>query len=172
MRRMLGALALALGLGWAASPARAQDHAAQPDEHADAMAAHMEQVHAQLGLSQAQVERLRQVHAAHASAMRAHCDQVRAAGGPNEETHRALHAQMEAEMQAAHREMMAVLTEAQRARLDSLMAAHQAAEAGHEQAGHDMAAMHAQHGEHAPADMARMHEMHESMCPAASPSRR
>ena len=148
MRRTIGALALALGLGWAAQPAHAQDHAAGPGEHANAMAEHMEQMHRQLGLTDQQVAQLRQVHERHAQTMRAHCDQMHA-GTAAQANEQQLHERMMAQMQAIHRDMLAVLTDAQKARLDSLQAAHHAEGGEHAHAGHDMAAMHAQHGEHA-----------------------
>ena len=163
MRRMLFALALLLGLGMAASPARAQeDHAAMMERH-----------HRELGLSPAQVERMTAIHASLAATMRDHCARVQAAGGPNAQTHAALHGEMEAAMENAHRQMMAVLTDAQRAKADSLMSAHHG-----EMAGHDMAAMHAAHdaGGHASHDSTDMAKMHASMhgeggmCAAASTS--
>jgi hypothetical protein len=149
---MLCALALLLGLAMAAAPARAQDQ----DPHA-AMVEH----HRELGLTPAQAERMAAIHASLAAAMRTHCAQVRAAGGPNAQTHAAMHGQMTEAMESAHRQAMAVLTAPQRAKLDSLHAAH------HGGAGHDMAAMHARHdgeathAEHDSAGMAKMHaEMH------------
>src|SRR5215213_696312 len=99
MSAMLCALALLLGLGMAAAPARAQD----PD-------AAMMQLHRELGLSPAQVERMTAIHASLAATMRTHCDRVRAAGGPNAQTHAAMHGEMTAAMESAHREMMAALT--------------------------------------------------------------
>lgn len=171
MRTMTGALAVMLGLGLAAAPARAQDHhhpAAPAREHADEMQAHMRELHEQLGLTQAQETRLMAIHTRHAAAMREHCTQVRAAGGPNAQTHQALHGQMVAEAQAAHREAMAVLTAAQRAKFESLQAARHAEMAGHHAAGgHDM---HAAHDSTAAADMLEMHG-DAGMCQAASPSR-
>jgi len=163
---MLCALALLLGLGMAARPAHAQeDHAA------------MMQMHRELGLSAAQVERMEAIHTAHAAAMRDHCARVRAAGGPNAQTHAALHGEMTAAMESAHRQMMAVLTDGQRAKVDSLHAAHHGGAAGH-----DMAAMHAAHdsaghdahgGAHDSSDMAKMHaSMHGEggMCAADAPA--
>lgn len=156
MRTMLCALALLLGLGMAAAPARAQE-----EDHHDVMMEH----HRELGLTPAQTERMAAIHAELAAAMRTHCAQVRAAGGPNAQTHAAMHGQMTQAMESAHRQAMAVLTAPQRAKLDSLHAAH------HGGAGHDMAAMHAGHdgqaghagheAEHDSAGMAKMHaEMH------------
>ena len=166
MRPMLGALALLLGLGMAAAPARAQEQ----DRHAAMMAEH----HRELGLTPAQAERMAAIHASLAAAMRTHCAQVRAAGGPNAQTHAAMHGQMTEAMESAHRQAMAVLTAPQRAKLDSLHAAH------HGGAGHDMAAMHANHdaaahAEHGAAhDSAGMAKMHggAGMCSvdAAAPA--
>src|SRR4051812_20344269 len=113
MRTMLSALALLLGLGMAAAPARAQDHAAMMEQH-----------HRELGLSPTQVERMTAIHASLAATMRTHCARVRAAGGPNAQTHAAMHGEMASAMENAHRQMMAVLTDAQRAKADSLMATH------------------------------------------------
>jgi hypothetical protein len=152
MRPMLCALALLLGLGMAAAPARAQDQ----DRHAAMMAEH----HRELGLTPAQAERMAAIHASAAAAMRTHCAQVRAAGGPNAQTHAAMHGQMTEAMESAHRQAMAVLTAPQRAKLDSLHAAH------HGGAGHDMAAMHARHdgaATHAAHDSAGMAKMHAEM---------
>jgi hypothetical protein len=160
---MLSALALLLGLGIAAAPARAQDHAAMMEQH-----------HRELGLSTAQVERMTAIHASLAATMRDHCARVHAAGGPNAQTHAALHGEMASAMENAHRQMLAVLTDAQRAKADSLMAAHHGAAAGH-----DMAAMHAMHAahdsgaDHDSTDMAKMHaSMHGDggMCAAEHPS--
>ena len=163
MRTMLCALALLLGLGMASAPARAQD---DRHDHAAMMAEH----HRELGLTPAQAERMAAIHASLAAAMRTHCAQVRAAGGPNAQTHAAMHGQMTEAMESAHRQAMAVLTAPQRAKLDSLHAAH------HGGAGHDMAAMHAAHDgsaathdAHDSAGMAKMHaEMHGggAMCSA------
>ena len=168
MRTMLCALALLLGLGLAAAPAVAQDQ----DPHAAMMEHHRE-----LGLTPAQAERLAAIHASHAATMRAHCERVRAAGGPNAQTHAAMHGEMRDAMEAAHRQAMAVLTAPQRAKLDSLHAAH------HGAAGHDMAAMHgaghegaghASHGAgHDSTEMAKMHAaMHGEggMCAAHAPA--
>ena len=158
---MLCALALLLGLGMASAPARAQD---DRHDHAAMMAEH----HRALGLTPEQTQRMEAIHTRLAATMRAHCERVRAAGGPNAQTHAALHGEMQAAMETAHREMMAVLTDAQRAKMDSLHAAH------HGPGGHDMAAMHAAHdsaghgghGEHPmPHDSAGMAKMHEEMCP-------
>lgn len=173
MKKILAALALALGLGVAASPAFAQEHGAQQHrEHADAMAAHMERMHAQLGLNDAQVARLRQVHATHMEAMRAHCEQMRATGQATAETQQQRHAQMQRAMESAHRDMLAVLTAEQRARLEQLHAEHQRQHGeGGDRAAHAGHGEHAQHGEHASADMAKMHEMHAGMCHAAAPAR-
>jgi hypothetical protein len=162
----------------AAAPARAQD------EHTEMMQMHQRE----LGLTPAQVERLTAIHTRLAATMRTHCERVRAAGGPNAQTHAAMHGEMTAAMEAAHRDAMAVLTAEQRARMDSLHAAH------HGGAGHDMAAMHAAHGSgsdraahaghegaghdaaHDSSDMAKMHaSMHGEggMCamPPASTAR-
>lgn len=151
MRTMLCALALLLGVGMAAAPARAQDH---PQDHAAMMAEHQRA----LGLTPEQMQRMEAIHARLAAAMQAHCARVRAAGGPNAQTHAAMHAEMQAAMESAHREMMALLTPAQQAKMDSLHAEH------HGEGGHDMSAMHAGHGEHAmPHDSAGMAKMHEEM---------
>ncbi|HEV7587135.1 MAG TPA: Spy/CpxP family protein refolding chaperone [Longimicrobium sp.] len=156
MRTILRALALLLGLGMAAAPAHAQEQ----DHHAAMMEHHRE-----LGLTSAQAERMAAIHTGLAAAMRTHCAQVRAAGGPNAQTHAALHGQMMEAMESAHRQAMAVLTAPQRAKLDSLHAAHHGGE------GHDMSAMHAPHdgAAHDSAGMAKMHaEMHGggAMCSA------
>jgi hypothetical protein len=162
---MLCALALLLGLGMAAAPARAQEQ----DHHAAMMEHHRE-----LGLTPAQAERMAAIHASLEAAMRAHCAQVRAAGGPNAQTHAAMHGQMTEAMESAHRQAMAVLTAPQRAKLDSLHAAHHGG-AGHDQAmhaGHDATHAMASHGDaHDSAGMAKMHaEMHGggAMCSADS----
>jgi len=151
----------------AAAPARAQD------DHAAMMQMHQRE----LGLSAAQMERMEAIHAAHAATLRDHCARVRAAGGPNAQTHAALHGEMEAAMQNVHRQMMAVLTPTQRVKADSIHAAHD-----REMAGHDMAAMHAAHdsanhaahgGGHDASDMAKMHtSMHGEggMCSADAPA--
>ena len=151
MRTMLCALALLLGLGMAAAPARAQDQ----DRHAAMMQEH----HRELGLTPAQAERLATIHTSLATTMRTHCAQVRAAGGPNAQTHAAMHGPMKEAMESAHRQAMAVLTAPQRAKLDSLHAAHQGA------GGHDMAAMH--HGAAAGHDQAATHAAHASADHAA-----
>jgi len=154
MRRMLCALALLLGLGMAFAPARAQheQHAPQGQhDHAAMMAEH----HRALGLTPEQTQRMEAIHTRLAASMRAHCERVRAAGGPNAQTHAALHGEMQTAMETAHREMMAVLTDAQRAKADSLHASH------HGPGGHDMHAEHGQHG----AQHADMAKMHEEMCP-------
>jgi hypothetical protein len=145
MRKTLGALALVLV---AAMPARAQqhDHAQmqQHGEHGEMMmqpGAHAALMHRQeLGLSAAQVQRLTAIDSVQARGMRDHCARVRAAGGPNAQTHAALHGEMTALMQTAQQGADAVLTQAQKATLDSLHAAHHGAMAAH--AGHDMQAMH------------------------------
>ena len=153
MRTILGALALMLAL---AAPAAAQggDHMAmmmRPGAHAALM--HRQE----LGLSADQVQRLTALDSAFSVTMRAHCAQVRAAGGPNAQTHAAMHPQMMAAMDASRRQVAAVLTAEQTARLDSLHAAHHGA-----MAGHDMAAMH-----HDSAAMAAMHaQMHGGAAPA------
>jgi protein CpxP len=171
MKKILAALALALGLGGAASPAFAQEHGAQQHrEHAQAMAAHMERMHAQLELNDAQVARLRQVHATHMETMRAQCEQIRAAGQANAETQQQRHAQMQRAMESAHRDMLAVLTAEQRARLEQIHAEH-ARQHGGDRAAHAGHAEHARSGEHASADAAKMHEMHAGMCHAAAPAR-
>jgi len=177
---MLCALALLLGLGMAAAPARAQDP--QQDEHAAMMREMMQMHQRELGLTPAQTERLTAIHASLAATMRTHCERVRAAGGPNEQTHAAMHGEMTAAMESAHREAMAVLTPAQRVKMDSLHAAHHGGE------GHDMAAMHAAHGSgsdgaahaghaghdaHDSTDMEKMHaSMHGEggMCAANAPA--
>jgi hypothetical protein len=168
MRTMLCALALLLGLGMAAAPARAQD------EH-DAM---MQMHQRELGLTPAQMERLTAIHASLAATMRAHCERVRAAGGPNEQTHAAMHGEMTAAMESAHRQAMEVLTPEQRVKMDSLHAAHHGAAAEHDMAamhaGHDMSAMHAEHGaEHDSTEMAKMHAASHGeggMCAADPPA--
>ncbi|MFL5385201.1 MAG: Spy/CpxP family protein refolding chaperone [Longimicrobiaceae bacterium] len=166
MRRMLCALALLLGLGMAAAPARAQheQHAQHGQrDHAAMMAEH----HRELGLTADQTQRMEAIHTRLAATMRAHCERVRAAGGPNAQTHAAMHGEMQTAMETAHREMTALLTDAQRAKMDSLHTAHRGA------GGHDMAAMHARHdsaghgghGEHSmPHDSTGMAKMHEEMC--------
>ena len=139
MKRMLCALALLLGLGIAAAPARAQheQHAQHGQrDHAATMAEH----HRALGLTADQTQRMEAIHTRLAATMRAHCERVRAAGGPSAQTHAAMHGEMRTAMETAHREMMAVLTDAQRAKADSLHAAH------HGSGGHGMASMHARHG--------------------------
>jgi cell pole-organizing protein PopZ len=157
MRKMLCALALLLGLGMASAPARAQE----TDHHA-AMMRH----HRDLGLSPAQEQRMEAIHASLATTMRAHCERVRAAGGPNAQTHAAMHTEMQQAMETAHREAMAVLTTAQRARLDSVAAQHHGA-GGNDRAAHAGHAMPAEHAAHdsTHAGMAAMHgEMHGGMC--------
>ncbi len=168
MRKMIGALALVM---IAAVPARAQhEHAAAQPQHgqmqhgqmAEMMmahhAAHAALMHRQeLGLSADQVARLTAVDSAQMRAMRQHCEQVRAAGGPSAQTHAAMHPQMMAQMQGFQRDAQAVLTQAQKARLDSLHAAHHGE--GGQMAGHDMSAMHQQmHGNAAQHDS--MHAAH------------
>src|SRR5215212_2027025 len=108
MRTILGALALMLA---AAVPAAAQEggHVAMtmhPGAHAALM--HRQE----LGLAAGQVQRLTALDSAFAAAMRAHCAQVRAAGGPNAQTHAAMHPQMMAAMDASRRQVEAVLTAA------------------------------------------------------------
>jgi len=175
MKSMLCALALLLGLGMAAAPARAQD------EHAAMMQMHLRE----LGLTPAQVERLDAIHASLAATMRAHCERVRAAGGPNEQTHAAMHAEMVAAMESAHRQAMEVLTPEQRVKMDSLHAAHHGAMAEHDMAamhdGHDRSAMHAAHDSameshgagHDSTEMAKMHAAilgEGGMCAANAPA--
>ena len=155
MRTILGALALMLA---AAVPAAAQhgDHMAMMRPGAHAALMHRQE----LGLSADQVQRLTALDSAFARTMREHCAQVRAAGGPSAQTHAALHPQMAAAMEQSRRQVEAVLTAPQAARLDSIHAAHHGA-----MAGHDMAAMH-----HDSAAMAAMHaRMHGgSAAPACS----
>jgi hypothetical protein len=152
---MLCALALLLGLGMAAAPARAQheQHAQHGQRnHAAMMAEH----HRALGLTADQTQRMEAIHTRLAATMRAHCERVRAAGGPNAQTHAAMHGEMRTAMETAHREMMALLTDAQRAKMDSLHAAHHgsgghgmaATHARHDSAGHGGHAGHAEHGQH------------------------
>lgn len=170
MRMTLGALALVL---MAAVPARAQQHDhAQMQQHSEHgvmahPAAHAALMHRQeLGLSAAQVQRLTAVDSAEARGMREHCARVRAAGGPNAQTHAAMHGEMTALTQASQRDANAVLTGAQKARLDSLHAAHHGPMAGHDmQAMHGNAAAHdsmhaAHHGASAGHDgeHAKMHD--------------
>jgi hypothetical protein len=150
MRTIFGALALMLAVS---APAAAQEHGGMMmmEMHPGAHAALMHRD--ELGLSAGQVARLTAIDSALARTMRQHCEQVRAAGGPNAQTHAALHPRMMAAMDASLREANDVLTADQRARLDSLHAAHHA-----EMAGHDMAAMH-----HDSASMAAMHaQLHGS----------
>jgi len=142
MRKTLGALALVL---MAAVPARAQqhDHAQmqQHGEHGEMMMhspSHAALMHRQeLGLSADRVQRLTAIDSVHARGMRDHCARVRAAGGPNAQTHAAMHGEMTALMETGQRDVNAVLTAPQKARLDSLHAAHHGP-----MAGHDMQAMH------------------------------
>ncbi|HSU15423.1 hypothetical protein [Longimicrobium sp.] len=170
MRTILGACALIVAL---AAPAAAQDHGAMAMEmHPGAHAALMHRQ--ELGLSAEQVARLTAIDSGLAATMRAHCQRVRAAGGPNAQTHAAMHGEMMAAMNASQQQSDAVLTARQRASLDSLHAAHHGAMAGHDMAamhhgsaaaaGHDMAAMH-----HDSAGMAAMHaQMHGGTAPACS----
>jgi hypothetical protein len=172
MRRIAMALALTLGMTVAATAAAQESCPAggtcpMHGEHADMMSPdHVQMMRAELGLTDAQTARIAELHARLAESMRAHCAQVHAAGGPNAQTHQAMHGQMTAAMENAHREAMAVLTDAQRARMDSLHAQHHAGHAPepgehaqhHGDAGHDMAAMHA--------DSAAMARMHAGMCGA------
>lgn len=166
MRKTIGALALVLA---AAVPARAQqhDHAQMQHgqmEHGDM--AQMMMLHhgaraalmhrADLGLDAGQVRRLTDVDSLQMRAMREHCAQVRAAGGPSAQTHAAMHPQMMATLQGFQRQVEGILTAPQKAKLDSLMQAHHGQMAG--MAGHDMAAMHAQHGISAQHDS--MHAAH------------
>lgn len=166
MRKTLGALALVLV---AAVPARAQhDHAQmQHGEHGEMMmhpGAHAALMHRQeLGLSAAQVQRLTVIDSVLARGMRDHCARVRAAGGPNAQTHAAMHGEMTALMQTAQQGADAVLTPAQKATLERLHAAHHGAMAGHDmQAMHGTAAAHdsmhaAHHGTAASDDAACEH---------------
>jgi len=147
MRKILAALALALGLGALAAPARAQDMPMAMDS------AHLSMMRTELGLSDAQMARITEIHARLAETMRAHCAQVRAAGGPNAQTHQAMHGQMQQAMENAHREAMAVLTDAQRTRMESLHAQHH-------QGGHDMHGEHAEHDMHAEHAAAGGHDEH------------
>lgn len=149
MRTIFGALALMLAVS---APAAAQDHGGMTMEmHPGAHAALMHRQ--ELGLSAGQVARLTAIDSAFARTMRQHCEQVRGAGGPSAQTHADMHPAMMAAMDASLREANAVLTADQRARLDSLHAAHHG-----QMTGHDMAAMH-----HDSASMAAMHaRMHGS----------
>lgn len=162
MRKTIGALALVL---LASVPARAQE---QHGEHGQmAMmahhAAHAALMHRQeLGLNAAQVQRLTAVDSAQMRAMREHCAQVRAAGGPTAQTHAAMHPAMMASMQGFQRQVDGILTQPQKARLDSLFAAHHGA-----MAGHDMAAMHAQHAAGAQQHAAHADSMHAMHANAA-----
>jgi hypothetical protein len=167
MKKMIGALALVL---MAAAPARAQQHEhgqmdhgqMQPGEMAQMMmlhhGAHAALMHRQdLGLNDGQVQRLTDVDSLQTRAMREHCAQVRAAGGPNEQTHAAMHPAMMASLEGFQRQVEGILTAPQKAKLDSLMAAHHEQMAG--MAGHDMSAMHQQmHGGDAQHDS--MHAAH------------
>lgn len=159
MRTIFGALALMLAVS---APAAAQEHGGMMmmmEMHPGAHAALMHRD--ELGLSAGQVARLTAIDSAFARTMGQHCEQVRAAGGPNARTHAAMHPRMVAAMDASLRETNDVLTAGQRARLDSLHAAHHG-----QMAAHDMAAMH-----HDSASMAAMHaQMHGSgAAPACTP---
>ena len=152
MRKILIAMALALGFSALAAPARAQDMPMAMDS------AHLQMMRTELGLTDAQMARITEIHSRLAETMRAHCAQVRAAGGPNAQTHQAMHGQMQQAMENAHREAMAVLTDAQRARMESFHAQHH-------QGGHDM---HGEHAEHAAAGAHDEHAGHgAAMCQSA-----
>jgi hypothetical protein len=142
-RTILGALALTIA---AAAPATAQGMPAMGHDMMQPNA-HMALMHRQeLGLTADQVRQLTALDSAWMQTMHAHCAQVRAAGGPNAQTHAAMHPQMEAAMQAARTQLAGVLTADQLARLDSLHAAHhQQMMQGMAGMSHDsaMAAMHA-----------------------------
>jgi hypothetical protein len=155
MKTILGALALMLAL---AAPAAAQDHPMMMEMHPGAHAALMHRQ--ELGLSADQVTRLTAIDSAFMATMRAHCAQVQAAGGPSAQTHAAMHPQMMAAMDASLQQTNAVLTADQRAKLDSIHAAHHGAMGGDMMAmHHDSAGMAAMH--HDSAGMAAMHaQMH------------
>jgi hypothetical protein len=149
MKMTIGAVALVLA---AALPARAQEQHGHGQMHGDAQAhsqmmmqmhrAHAAVEHGQeIGVSADQSRRLAAVDSAQTAAMRQHCREVQAAGGPSAQTHAAMHPQMMAQVEGFSSQVNAILTQPQKARLDSLMAAHHGA-----MAGHDMAAMHQQHG--------------------------
>jgi len=159
----IGALALVM---MAAVPVRAQQHAghgqhgaAQPQDHAAMMmkhhAAHAALEHRQeLGLSAEQVQRLTAVDSAQSRAMRDHCARMQPAAGAQAHSHDpAMHQQMMAAMDRFGEDALAVLTPAQKARLDSLHAAHHGAGAAG-QGGHSMHGGAAGHGnaagEHGP----------------------
>ncbi|HET7462646.1 MAG TPA: hypothetical protein VFJ82_15435 [Longimicrobium sp.] len=163
MRKTIGALALVL---MAAVPARAQQHDHAQMQHGQMQHGDMAQMmmlhhgahaalmhRADLALNADQVRRLTEVDSLQARAMRDHCAQVRAAGGPNEQTHAAMHPRMMATLQGFQHQVEGILTAPQKAKLDSLMQAHHGP-----MAGHDMAAMHAQHGDAAQHDS--MHAAH------------
>lgn len=159
-RTILGALALMLA---AAAPAAAQGMPSmqgmmQPN-------AHMALMHRQeLGLTDAQARRLAALDSAWMRTMRAHCEAVRAAGGPNAQTHAAMHPQMEAAMQAAHAQLATVLTADQLARLDSLHAAH------HGQMMHGMAGMSHDSAMAGMSHDSAMAAMHTAMAGGSAPS--
>jgi len=127
MKKTLGALAIAALMY--APAALAQDHAMREGPHAPMM--HRQE----LGISAEQAARMEAIHAELRAAHREHCEGLRAAGtdGARKE---ALHQRMRQSMQRTHERAAAVLTAEQRARLDSLHAAH-----------HGPAGQHAQHGE-------------------------
>lgn len=162
MRKTIGALALVL---MAVVPARAQQHEHGQMDHGQMQPAQMMMLHhgahaalmhrQDLGLSADQVRRLTAVDSLRMRSMREHCSQVRAAGGPSERTHAAMHPQMMATMQGFQRQVEGILTAPQKAKLDSLFEAHHGP-----MAGHDMAAMHAQHGTAAQHDS--MHAAHHA----------
>jgi hypothetical protein len=148
-KTMIGALAL---VAMAAVPAGAQqhDHAGMQGNaqmHSQVMM-QMHRAHAavehrqELGISAEQARRIAAVDSAQMAAMREHCRQVMAAGGPSAQTHAAMHPAMMAQLNGFTNQVNGILTAPQKARLDSLIAAHH----GPGAAGHDMAAMHAQHG--------------------------
>jgi len=162
MRKTIGALALVL---MAAAPARAQQHEHGQMEHGDMAqmmmlhhGAHAALMHREdLALDAGQVRRLTEVDSLQMRAMREHCAQVRAAGGPNQQTHAAMHPAMMASLQGFQRQVEGILTAPQKAKLESLMAAHHGQMAG--MAGHDRSAMHQQmHGDAAQHDS--MHAAH------------
>ena len=132
----IGALALVM---MAAAPLRAQQHGhgqhgttAQPRDHAAMMmkhhAAHAALEHRQeLGLSAEQVRRLTDVDSAQTRAMREHCARMQPAAGAQAHSHDpAMHQQMMASLDRFGQDALAVLTQAQKAQLDSLHAAHHA----------------------------------------------